>query len=327
MQNMFAGLKKTKDKLSELLETAKEQANRYKKAAPKWIVAGPAKAGKSVNSAKLCYMNLKYKDKEWFPDGVKKLLKNGIIPEVTKTIVLDTENVWLQRIFKIPKVWDIFKPVLQEGSFYVIPVLVKGRRSRYDPIESRQNIEEVIDTIASAQDSEETFMLTDSLSDYYRWLNQNLMLLHGKEIVKTMRPGSDEGQALLRPFYQWRNNEWEVTVKTIREHPGHAIETAKAGFKFIKKPDGGYDYSNDEDDAYAKLAPDTEYWFDEYVWFWKDSTEDGMNERVRFEFQTGDSMRREGCAIKPSKTTGYLSPLEDKGTFLKIYDLLAEAFG
>jgi len=326
IMGLFEGMKiEGKSALGAILETAKKEKEISKKFTPHWALTGEAKSAKSVTALKGAFLNLKFADKEWFPAGVKDLLKRGEIPEVTQVIAMDTEFEMNQRIFKVPITRDIFKPV--RDIIHVVPVTVRGARNRYSPEKSREFMETVVTAcIDEAKDKKDDgiMIVFDSLTDYSRALNQTLRRLHGKEIILTMRPGEEAGKNIFRPFYAWRNNEWEATVKDLRDFPGLVISTIKGARRWMKLSSGAQGPSPNPEDVYPKIAPDSEFWFHEFVWFFKEFDENV--ERVRFKFQISKGGEKQGTSLLPREFEGDLTPLKDRGTFLQLYDLLTDNF-
>lgn len=316
-------MKEVKSSLQDLMYTYSEDDEAVSTGIM-WALIGDPKTHKSITAGLACYLNLEFKDTVLEPyPGVIKALKNGAFPEVEHTYILDTEFVWRKRMLNPlkPKLYDLFKPLWEAKRFHVIPIFGEGKRKRLNAEATRKIFEDVIEGLRDF--GEGIAVVSDSFTDYYRHLNAELKRLHGKDVITTMKPGTGENDAIMRPFWEWRNDEWEATMKAQRRLDCHFFDTFKCGRRWHTDKTGKNPQpSADPRDSYAKWCSDSEYWFEETVWFYNIYNIPLEKVETIAEFSVATDEKKCGCAFLPKENNVPIP--EGKGACAHLYELIAE---
>lgn len=180
--------------------------------------SGLKKTWKSLTMAQLGLFN-----SEFLPqierngmNGVVKLLKSGVLPEVEKILIGDMDVVWKERILTMGLPRKLLKPLLDK--LEVVELLGENPdNGKYDFDITKDIIEYFIGQIKDG--GENILAIFDPFSDYKTSLDGSLFSYHGKRLhlIRNYKAGKGEDSGLLRTHYAWRNMVWEQSMKAVRK--------------------------------------------------------------------------------------------------------------
>ena len=201
-----------------------------------WDIAlvGESKSGKTDSAITLGYLNLEFKDvllKAGY-DHIVSALEAGVIPEVKKIVVVDSEGA-LRTQLAYPYEKTLFAPLRDRIS--VIPVDVKNLMKIADPSGNVVYDEESIkDVISSVRDfmaaidyvsklSSDTLIVVDSMSVYKLLLDAYTGFIMNLKSEGVTDPRTLNEIRMQR--WQDRNSLWLDTLTKLRNFPGWAVST------------------------------------------------------------------------------------------------------
>lgn len=205
-------------------------------------MVGLPDAGKTIASILWGFFNSKYKKwiKEAGYDGVVELLNSGVVPEVEKIVILETENYY-KKIGSDGIGNVLFKPLLKDKVISVQPIIPDRRDYKIDKdgrmvdikarllMEIKQAFQDFVDE-AVKDYPETTLFIIDSMSGYKKLIDDNLGLVFDHYQAKTGK-GKDASveafDSIRQAFYAQRNTWWNGIMQKKRGYEGWQIDTYK----------------------------------------------------------------------------------------------------
>ena len=205
------------------------------------------KFGKSILSGLFGYYNSTFKDieidgKKVMPEGTRKMLSSGALPEITRIKVADTEGNW-KRDLEHGTMKKLLKPLVDKEMIEIMPIPLMRKRegisggkvvnvNDIDIDNERQNFEAAVwDTDIN----EETLLILDSMSDYKGTLDDIQSIMFKKSLITTYKQekgipaDAKSNEALRSQFNQYRNKWWHNTLIKARSYNSWEIVTIKLG--------------------------------------------------------------------------------------------------
>ncbi|MBD3353428.1 MAG: hypothetical protein GF364_18240 [Candidatus Lokiarchaeota archaeon] len=200
-------------------------------------ILGQPMHGKTNLALQLGFFNSKYKKyiKEAGYNGCLELLDQGVVSEVEKIIVLESENNLKKSLNDgVEKV--LYKPFIDEGILDIIPIVIPRKKvvirdGKVVDITTdllRDIKEQYVETVKQVVDDEpeSTLFIIDSASKFKKLLDDRLGTIIDK--VQGRKSASLEGlEKYTQVFYSYRNTEWEDLMEYKRGFRGWNVDTFK----------------------------------------------------------------------------------------------------
>lgn len=200
-------------------------------------ILGQPMHGKTNLALQLGFFNSKYKKymKEAGYVGCLELLNKGVVAEVEKIIVLESENNLMKSLNDgVEKV--LYRPFIDEGILDIIPIVIPRKKvtiknGKLVDITAdllREIKEQYVETVKQIVDDEGegTLFIIDSATKYKKLLDDRLGTIIDK--VQGRSSASLEGlEKYTQVFYSYRNTEWEDLMEYKRGFKGWNIDTFK----------------------------------------------------------------------------------------------------
>jgi hypothetical protein len=234
------------------------------------------KFGKSIWAGLLGYFNSKYK--QYMPEGTRKLLSTGALPEITRVKIADTENTW-KRDLAHGKMKQLLGPLAADGVIEIVPISLTRKKEGIDSGKivnvndididnERQNFEAAVwDTDID----EGTLLILDSMSDYKGTLDDIQSIMFKKTLItsykqeKGVAADAKSNEALRSQFNQYRNKWWHNTLIKARSYNSWEVVTIKLGEtddRFREEKDEKTGVVTMKPKFYKLWCPRTEYRID-----------------------------------------------------------------
>lgn len=247
-----------------------------------WDIAllGPSKSGKSVSAISLGYLNLEFKDLLLNAgyNEIVEALEAGVIPEVKKIVVIDSENALLSQLnYAYERM--MFSPL--RDRIQILPIEISNLRKiaspdgkvQYDE-ESINRMTESLRTFTAAIEwasklDENTLVIIDSMSIYKLLLDAVtgfMTELKLKDISDTKERNDYRTQR-----WQERNSWWLDSLRKMRNFKGWSVGT------FMMKENAKWVES-------AFKVP-------RFVPIWTETTEYNYDMCIQFEIEAGTNVR------------------------------------
>jgi hypothetical protein len=233
---VLAATPKSNKKVKEPTQTLDSRTHKYTKQDPikmrgiKLGGFGRRKMGKSMSFGLLGFFNDEYKPimEQKGYTGCVKLLSKGILPQIEKIIIGDTEIVWNERILNYPYLKRYFVPLLPKIDAIDLHGLDPDKGQSMSFEETKLLVEDFVGKIMDG--GENVLGIMDSFSTYKMALDQDLFNLHGKEFLHTkLKSGEGADDNIMQIHYGWVNVVWEMIMTTMRDCKGWFGSTFKMG--------------------------------------------------------------------------------------------------
>ena len=234
------------------------------------------KFGKSIWAGLWGYFNSDYK--QYLPEGVKKLLSTGALPEITRIKIADTEGTF-KRDLSHGTMKRLLGPLADKGIIEILPVPLTRKKEGIDKGSvvntndldidgERQNFEAAVwDTDID----EGTLLILDSMSDYKGTLDDIQSIMFKKTIITSYKQSKQtpadakSNEALRSQFNQYRNKWWHNTLIKARSFNSWEVVTIKLGEtdeRFREEKDDDGKVIGMKPKYYRLWCPRTEYRID-----------------------------------------------------------------
>lgn len=231
-------------------------------------IVGQPMAGKTLLSLSFGFFNSKYKKhiREAGFHKVIEVMDAGILPEIEKIVVLESENN-LRKALNDGVEKALFTPFINEGIIDIIPITVPRksiivRNNKLvditkELLEEKKN--QYKDTVKQIVDEEDegTLFIIDSATKYKKLLDDRLGTII--DTIQGRKHTSLEGlDKYTQVFYSHRNTEWENLMEYKRGFKGWNIDT----YKESKTPGWVLEKDPTADPLNTKWVNGTEHFLD-----------------------------------------------------------------
>lgn len=202
-------------------------------------IVGRPMGGKTLLALLAGFFNSEYTKeiREAGYESVLEVMKSGLLPEIERIMVLESENNLLKSLTTgIEK--KLFRPFIEKGIMEVAPIIIPRkevmitednkvvsiRRTLIEQL--KQQFDEAVKEIV-ADEPESTLFIIDSMSAYKKLLDDKFGLLY--EVLNKRENAVFEGVDTYRQsFYASRNSWWQNLMQSKRGFKGWNIDTYKA---------------------------------------------------------------------------------------------------
>jgi len=196
-------------------------------------LVGQPMAGKTLTSLLFGFFNSEFKSYMSKYPKVIELLNSGVLPEIERIVVLESENN-LRKALNDGVEKALFKPIIDKID--IIPIVVPRKemvvKSGKVVSIKREQLEELreqyVETVKEVVDMKDENMLfiKDSKTKFKKLLDDKLGLII--DTVQNRSHSSFEGlDKYTQAFYAHRNAEWENLAEYERGFAGWSIDTFK----------------------------------------------------------------------------------------------------
>ncbi len=216
-------------------------------------VIGQPMVGKTLLALLFGYFNSEYKPlmREAGYDAVIQVMDSGLLPEIEKIMVLESENNLLKSMNSgIEK--SLLRPFVEKGIIQIAPILIPRKEAKLvnGRVVSvrREMIEELKEqfdhTIKEIIEDEgpNTLFIIDSMSAYKKLLDDKFGLLY--EVISKRDSAIMDGiDTYKQAYYASRNTWWDNLMQSKRAFNGWNVDTYKEKEipEYYRKP-GEEDY-------------------------------------------------------------------------------------
>ena len=200
-------------------------------------IVGQAMSGKTNLALQFGFFNSEYipQLKKAGYNKVVDLLKSGVLAEINRIVVLESENN-LRKALNDGIEKALYRPLIKKGILDIIPIYIPRKRVIIKDgklIDMTVNLlkkarEEYLETVKQVVDEsdEHTLFILDSATKYKKLLDDRLGSII--DIITNRRNASLEGlEKYTQVFYSHRNAEWEEMQEYKRGFKGWNIDTYK----------------------------------------------------------------------------------------------------
>jgi len=196
-------------------------------------MVGQAMSGKTLTALLFAFFNSEFKGYMTKYPAVVELLSSGILPEIERVVILESENN-LRKALNDGIEKALFKPILDRIEIISIQIprkeisikngrVVSEKREQLDEIKMQyvETVKEVVD-----MKDENMLFIKDSKTKFKKLLDDKLGLI--VDTVQKRPNASFEGlDKYTQAFYAHRNAEWENLMEYERGFAGWSIDTFK----------------------------------------------------------------------------------------------------